>query len=597
VVPQLAIRLVVTWITVIWSMVASACFTLALVHGFVWCARRRQVSAHGVFAIFAASTALFAVGELWLMRSRTTVEYGAVVRWLHVPACALIIALVVFVRLRLQAGRLWLAWLVAGVRLVALPLNFIFTPNLNYREITALRHLTVLGESVSIPVGVRNPWMLFAQSAFIFLVIFVLDALITVWRRGSNRRELFLTGAIALFVIAGSGQIVFSIWGLVDLPPMSSVFYSGIIVSMALDLGAGVIRSAKLSEELLESEERMSLAVEAAQFGIWIRDLTRDKIWASARWRELFGFKLTEPLEFEAVLERIHPDDREAVRAVLLQASEGDGRYEIDFRLILPDGKVRWIASRGRVDFAAGHEPVRVRGASLDVTARKLAEEAAHHLSGRLIDAQEKAHSELARDLHDDFSQSLALLSVELEIFGQHPPSKPEEITARMEKFSTGVKTLSAEVHRLSHDLHPAKLDQLGLVAAVKGFCKELAQVHELAIEFTERDVPRELPPDAALCLYRVAQEALQNVVKHSGATIAKVELIRNDGHLRLLVSDDGAGFDPRTARNNGSLGLVSMSERARFVGGRLAVESRADSGTRIEVRIPLSTAIKPTIR
>jgi signal transduction histidine kinase len=111
-----------------------------------------------------------------------------------------------------------------------------------------------------------------------------------------------------------------------------------------------------------------------------------------------------------------------------------------------------------------------------------------------------------------------------------------------------------------------------------------------MAIEFAEHDVPRALPHDAALCLYRIAQEALQNVVKHSGATIAKVELTGNDRQLRLVVSDDGAGFDPDGARTNGSLGLVSMSERARFVGGRLKVESRAGVGTRVEVRIPLST-------
>jgi signal transduction histidine kinase len=188
-------------------------------------------------------------------------------------------------------------------------------------------------------------------------------------------------------------------------------------------------------------------------------------------------------------------------------------------------------------------------------------------------------------------SQSLALLSVELEMFGQHPPVEPQKIAVRMEGFSTQVKGLSSEVHRLSHDLHPAKLDQLGLVAAVRGFCKEFALAHELAIEFAERDVPRTVSADAALCLYRIAQEALHNVVKHSGGTTAKVELTRHDGHLRLVIADDGAGFDPQAARTNGSLGLVSMSERARFVGGRLALESRPGAGTQVEVRVPIAEA------
>jgi signal transduction histidine kinase len=176
-------------------------------------------------------------------------------------------------------------------------------------------------------------------------------------------------------------------------------------------------------------------------------------------------------------------------------------------------------------------------------------------------------------------------------MFVQYPPADSQKIALIMENFSTQVKGLSSEMHRLSHDLHPAKLDQLGLVAAVRGFCKEFALAHELAIEFTERDVPRTVSADAALCLYRIAQEALHNVAKHSGGTAAKVELTRDDRHLRLVVADDGAGFDPQAARTNGSLGLVSMSERARFVGGRLSVESRPGTGTRVEVRVPIAAA------
>ena len=114
---------------------------------------------------------------------------------------------------------------------------------------------------------------------------------------------------------------------------------------------------------------------------------------------------------------------------------------------------------------------------------------------------------------------------------------------------------------------------------------------HQLAIEFTDRAVPRAMPEDAALCLYRVTQEALHNVVKHSGATAARVELAMEGSELRLAIVDDGVGFEPTTMRVNGSLGLVSMSERARFVHGRLSIESHPGNGTRIEVRVPIATA------
>ena len=289
-------------------------------------------------------------------------------------------------------------------------------------------------------------------------------------------------------------------------------------------------------------------------------------------------------------LQRLHPEDRDAVSEALTKARKAGGSYEKEYRIVLPDGRVRWIASRGRVEFDAGGKPVLMRGASLDNTARKLAEEAAHHLSGRLIHAQEEEQTRLARELHDDLSQSLALLSVELELFGQGTLPDREQISARMQEFSAQVKRLSSEVHRLSHELHPAKLEQLGLVAAMRGFCKELAMAHELAIEFADRSVPRTVPEDTALCLYRITQEALHNVIKHSGGTVARVELAKDGGELRLVVADDGVGFDPETKRVNGSLGLVSMAERVRFVHGRFSIKSQVGEGTRIDVRVPIAT-------
>jgi signal transduction histidine kinase len=176
-------------------------------------------------------------------------------------------------------------------------------------------------------------------------------------------------------------------------------------------------------------------------------------------------------------------------------------------------------------------------------------------------------------------------------MFGQSPPSAVGQISGRMQEFSAQVKRLSSEVHRLSHEMHPAKLEQLGLVAAVRGFCKEFAGAHEMASEFTDRSVPREVPEDTALCLYRIAQEALHNVVKHSGATAARVELAMEGSELRLAIADDGVGFDPEVMCANGSLGLVSMRERARFLHGRLSIESHAGKGTRVEARVPIAEA------
>ena len=164
-----------------------------------------------------------------------------------------------------------------------------------------------------------------------------------------------------------------------------------------------------------------------------------------------------------------------------------------------------------------------------------------------------------------------------------------------MQEFSAQVKRLSSEVHRLWYELHPAKLEQLGLVAAVRGFCKEFARTHEMAIEFWDSSVPRAVPGDTALCLYRIAQEALHNVVKHSGGTAVRIELAMEGSELRLAITDNGVGFDPEAMRANGSLGLVSMGERARFAHGRLSVESHAGKGTRVEVRVPIAATDEPS--
>lgn len=213
-------------------------------------------------------------------------------------------------------------------------------------------------------------------------------------------------------------------------------------------------------------------------------------------------------------------------------------------------------------------------------------------LAGRLIHAQEDERRRLARELHDDFSQRLALLSVEMELQGT---GAGPESAAALAGMAARVKDLSTEVHRMAYDLHPAKLDQLGLVAAARAYCRELAQQSGLKIAFEPGDLPRALPADVALCFYRLIQEALQNTVRHAGAREARVELGAAPGRVRLAVSDDGRGFDVERARREGGLGLSSMQERVRQVRGELKIESTPGRGTRLEASAPLEgTAPKP---
>ncbi|MHC1767262.1 MAG: ATP-binding protein [Verrucomicrobiia bacterium] len=210
-------------------------------------------------------------------------------------------------------------------------------------------------------------------------------------------------------------------------------------------------------------------------------------------------------------------------------------------------------------------------------------------LAGRLINAQEDERRRIARELHDDFSQRLALLSVEMELLGAAKPGAEVRSAPRLEEMAARVKDLSTEVHRLAYELHPAKIEQLGLVAAARSFCRELSQHSSVRVEFEAHDFPRAAPADLALCFYRIIQESLQNVVRHSGATEARVELGAEADQVWLAITDSGRGFHMQREGRESGLGLSSMRERARLINGTLTLKSELGRGTRVEVRAPLA--------
>lgn len=208
-------------------------------------------------------------------------------------------------------------------------------------------------------------------------------------------------------------------------------------------------------------------------------------------------------------------------------------------------------------------------------------------LDGRLLAAQEAERRRIARELHDDVCQRLALLAIELDLIAATPPESPAETVECFGKLSAQVKELASSVHGLSHQLHPSKLEQLGLIAVAHGLCREFRR-HGLDVAFTHSATMGAIPPDVSLCLYRVAQEALRNVARHSGSPRAAVELLRVADSIHLRIVDGGVGFDPGAVAGTDGLGLVGIRERILFVGGELFIDSRPGGGTRIEARVPL---------
>jgi PAS domain S-box-containing protein len=343
-----------------------------------------------------------------------------------------------------------------------------------------------------------------------------------------------------------------------------------------------------LAERLRESEDRMNLAADAAHFGIWIWDLRLNSIWLSDHFRELFGLHGTGDVSFKMFLNCVHPEDRAATQNAMLQAICEKSSYHAAYRFLLPDGTARYVEASGRMERGPRRKPLRMLGICIDVSERRHAEEAARELSGRFITAQEDERRRIARDLHDDLNQRLALLSVEMELFGRTSARRQGQSDHRLQELVAHVREISSEIHNLSHKLHPAKLDQLGLLAAVRAFCRESSERWGIRVEFVHDHVPTDLPPDIALCLYRVLQESLQNVVRHSGAQKAQAELKMKARTIQLALTDSGKGFDVAHARQNGGLGLVSMEERVRLVRGSFAMHSKPGEGTRVQVTIPL---------
>lgn len=224
-----------------------------------------------------------------------------------------------------------------------------------------------------------------------------------------------------------------------------------------------------------------------------------------------------------------------------------------------------------------------------DITRRKLAEEELRHVGGRLIKAQEEERSRVGRDLHDDLSQRLAVFSMELEQLRRQIPEERDDLSSSVRNLMTRAQELASDVHRLSYQLHPFKLDTLGLTTAIKSLCEEISDRRDLKIKFQQKGFPAALPPDITLCLFRIAQEALHNIVKHSGAREAKLVLTKTSEAVRFRVLDRGFGFDIEAAKMKKRLGLLSMKERLRLVGGEISIRSRPSEGTQIDVLIPLS--------
>jgi PAS domain S-box-containing protein len=362
-----------------------------------------------------------------------------------------------------------------------------------------------------------------------------------------------------------------------------------LIVAQAL-LIAGLLlqraRKRKAEAVLRESEERFRVMADTTPTLVWMCDARGRITYLNGR-RIAFTGTDSNADYGDNWITYVHPSDVEHMLGTLYEALKSKQPFSQEYRLRRSDGVYRWMfdvaSPRVNGDGSFGG----FIGSAIDTTDQKLAQQALAKVSGQLIEAQEQERSRIARDLHDDICQRLALLSMEIEQANRASNGSVATTKPNLAIIQKHCAEIATDVQTLSHQLHSATLDCLGVVAAIKAFCGELSRQHQVSVEFTDMNVPKHLPRDISLCLFRIAQEALHNALKYSETNHFSVALCAIEEEVQLVVWDAGAGFDVDEAKKHRGLGLVSMQERVNLVHGRFSIESTPGHGTRVFAAVP----------
>jgi len=351
---------------------------------------------------------------------------------------------------------------------------------------------------------------------------------------------------------------------------------------------ADITDRVQAQQALLESERRFRLMSDSAPVLMWMSGPDKLLTDFNKEWLRFTG--RTPEQEFGmGWVQNVHPEDRERCMRAYTIAFDTRRQFTVEFRLRRHDGCYRWIMHRGVPRFLEDGRFAGYVGCCIDVTEEKEAKVIQRELSGRLLHAQEEERARIARELHDDINQRLALLANGLQELQCDLNSDKSVQGNQLRNLWQQTGEITTDIQHLCHQLHPSKLRLLGLPAAVRGLCQEFAKVRKMEVECTVQNSAIDLEETVSLSLYRVIQEALRNIAKHSRARHVKVQLSAGADSVQLLVSDDGIGFRGHGIGENQGLGLVSMRERLRLAGGDLSIWSRPSLGTQIEAIVPIT--------
>jgi len=355
---------------------------------------------------------------------------------------------------------------------------------------------------------------------------------------------------------------------------------------LILALVVNRIKRGRAQQNLQESEERFKQLADVAPVMIWLSGPDKLCTDVNSGWLQFTGRTLEQELG-DGWVDSVHPDDAAACYDTYSRAFDRRETFRMEYRLRRADGEYRWVLDQGVPRYKPDGSFVGYIGSAIDLTEQKAAHAALSGLSGRLIEAQERERRRIARELHDDIGQRLALLTVELE---QVDNGAARNVMQRIHELVSQSTSLARDIQSLSHRLHSSKLEYLGLASAAASFCKEAAAPFAVQITFRDEHVPDGLCPDTALAIFRVLQEAINNALKHSGAAHIAVALRGMNDGVELEVADAGVGFDIAEARRRHGLGLIGMEERMKLIGGDLQVQSDEGGGTTIWAFAPATS-------
>src|SRR5271157_714275 len=380
-----------------------------------------------------------------------------------------------------------------------------------------------------------------------------------------------------------------SFWELYKQYVFTAIFL--ILVQSAAILGLlwQRARRRKTEAELIRSEEKFSKSFRQSPLAISIAS-TKDGCYIDVNetFEQQTGWCRDEVIGRSPSDINLWVDPHQRSLFIKQLLAEGNVR-DLEVRIRRKDGQIR--TTLGSAELIEVNGKPCTLSVIADVTERKRAEEALVSLSGRLIEAQDEERKRIAREIHDDYNQRVAMLAIDLEQLAENVGDSSGETSQKVHELFDRVSELGADLHSLSHRLHSSTLESLGLLVGLEAFCKEFAEQQGVQVDFVHENVPHDVPADAALCMFRITQEALRNIKKHSGANRAEVRLEQLDGRLHLSVSDRGRGFNSNKPPAERGIGIHSMEERLRLLGGKLEIQSRPMEGTRIDAWLPLKMA------